>query len=80
MPNPLLERAVKKYREQGMLVVLAAVLRRIFVWPMMMKIFRKIKIKLLRLYLRKRYDYVIQKYKHYAPPQVRQITYRKLMA
>ena len=54
MMKSLLERAMNKYRKQGILGVFAALCRRIFVRPAM-----KIKDKCIVLYLRKRYNYVI---------------------
>ncbi len=63
----ILEKVIKKYRQMGLLGVFAAVFRKIFVDPLV----RECKItkrRCIRYYLRKRYSYVIKKYKHYTPP------------
>ena len=65
------DRIKRKFRKQGISGVLYATVRRIVRFVLCVdpitRICRKIKIKLLRLFLRKRYDYVIQKYKNYVP-------------
>lgn len=66
------DRIKRKYRKYGILAVLWAAVRRVLRFVFCVKpitrTYRKIKIKFIRLYLWKRYDYVIEKYKNYVPP------------
>ena len=77
----LIEKAAEKYRQYGLAAVLVSAFRRIFIWPITHStLVYMVKHKRIMHYLRKRYAYVIQHYKDYAPPPVSQTTYRNITA
>lgn len=73
----IITKALNKYREKGFFGLIGAVLMKAL---MKVRFFRMMKHRYIMRYLRTHYDYVIQRYKDYAPPPVGQITYLNMRA
>ena len=69
----IIEKVIRKYKEKGLSGILFAVFMRF-------SFVRMVKHRRIMSYLKQHYDYVIQRYKDYAPPPVRQMTYLNIKA